>query len=68
MGERIRMAEIYSLSIQLINPKEQIRVVCEECGRLADYFVNKGGNEKYLCKLHLYTWVKKSNIKYQIRS
>lgn len=65
MGVRIK--EIYSLSIHIIQAKEQIRVVCEECDELASYLVNKGGKEKYLCKNHLHTWIKETNKQYHIR-
>ena len=58
--------EIYRLKIQYIQPKEQIRVVCEECNNLANYLVNKGDQEKYLCRIHLHSWIKINNVSYQV--
>lgn len=57
---------IYNLSIKSIKPKNEVRVVCEKCNSLADFFVIKGDQEKYLCRIHLHSWIKTDNVHYQI--
>ena len=63
------ISNIYTLSIKFIQTKDNntVKVLCETCNNLADYFVNKGGREKYLCKNHLHSWLMRKNVQYHVQ-
>lgn len=43
--------EIFSLSIYRLDSRNGVQIYCEEnCGYLAQFLVEKGGEKTYLCK------------------